>query len=121
MIRRPPRSTLFPYTTLFRSAAGAVAAVGGVPVLLAPLLQVLLALGALALVPVAAALRLVLVGEQLALARRPLAGLPAPVAGLDLLLEPRAQLRVRVVLGVVLGRLPAHGTGATPIRRASSN
>src|SRR3712207_7576443 len=28
MIRRPPRSTLFPYTTLFRSAAGA-AQVGG--------------------------------------------------------------------------------------------
>src|SRR2546430_4510692 len=25
MIRRPPRSTLFPYTTLFRSAAGRVA------------------------------------------------------------------------------------------------
>src|SRR2546430_5763844 len=25
MIRRPPRSTLFPYTTLFRSDAGAVA------------------------------------------------------------------------------------------------
>src|SRR3712207_9006742 len=25
MIRRPPRSTLFPYTTLFRSAEGAVA------------------------------------------------------------------------------------------------
>src|SRR5437667_5829421 len=25
MIRRPPRSTLFPYTTLFRSAAGEVA------------------------------------------------------------------------------------------------
>src|SRR3990172_11382 len=25
MIRRPPRSTLFPYTTLFRSARGAVA------------------------------------------------------------------------------------------------
>src|SRR3712207_7520391 len=25
MIRRPPRSTLFPYTTLFRSYAGAVA------------------------------------------------------------------------------------------------
>src|SRR5256885_4475137 len=24
MIRRPPRSTLFPYTTLFRSAAGSV-------------------------------------------------------------------------------------------------
>src|SRR5205809_5669605 len=26
MIRRPPRSTLFPYTTLFRSGTGAVAA-----------------------------------------------------------------------------------------------
>src|SRR5256886_10074879 len=26
MIRRPPRSTLFPYTTLFRSVGGAVAA-----------------------------------------------------------------------------------------------
>src|SRR3712207_8559665 len=26
MIRRPPRSTLFPYTTLFRSGGGAVAA-----------------------------------------------------------------------------------------------
>src|SRR5689334_23806785 len=30
MIRRPPRSTLFPYTTLFRSRGGAVAAVAGV-------------------------------------------------------------------------------------------
>src|SRR2546429_3201780 len=29
MIRRPPRSTLFPYTTLFRSPAGAVAAIVG--------------------------------------------------------------------------------------------
>src|SRR2546426_6510652 len=29
MIRRPPRSTLFPYTTLFRSSLGAVAASGG--------------------------------------------------------------------------------------------
>src|SRR2546422_2691900 len=27
MIRRPPRSTLFPYTTLFRSTAGVVGAV----------------------------------------------------------------------------------------------
>src|SRR3712207_8840653 len=27
MIRRPPRSTLFPYTTLFRSVAAALAAV----------------------------------------------------------------------------------------------
>src|SRR3712207_7277793 len=36
MIRRPPRSTLFPYTTLFRSAAGAsftgVTATATVPV-----------------------------------------------------------------------------------------
>src|SRR3712207_7104557 len=29
MIRRPPRSTLFPYTTLFRSAGGAPAQPGG--------------------------------------------------------------------------------------------
>src|SRR5688572_32756250 len=28
MIRRPPRSTLFPYTTLFRSSAPAQAAIG---------------------------------------------------------------------------------------------
>src|SRR5256885_13231981 len=31
MIRRPPRSTLFPYTTLFRSVFRAVAAVGFAP------------------------------------------------------------------------------------------
>src|SRR3712207_7264956 len=29
MIRRPPRSTLFPYTTLFRSLVGVVVAVPG--------------------------------------------------------------------------------------------
>src|SRR3712207_7228484 len=29
MIRRPPRSTLFPYTTLFRSLVGVVVARGG--------------------------------------------------------------------------------------------
>src|SRR2546428_11089186 len=29
MIRRPPRSALFPYTALFRSGAGAVPAAGG--------------------------------------------------------------------------------------------
>src|SRR5260370_10429968 len=29
MIRRPPRSTLFPYTTLFRSIAGIYGAIGG--------------------------------------------------------------------------------------------
>src|SRR3712207_4875896 len=28
MIRRPPRSTLFPYTTLFRSVAGAIGPLG---------------------------------------------------------------------------------------------
>src|SRR2546429_3039400 len=28
MIRRPPRSTLFPYTTLFRSGLGAIGATG---------------------------------------------------------------------------------------------
>src|SRR3712207_7499405 len=31
MIRRPPRSTLFPYTTLFRSRAGGSGAVAGAP------------------------------------------------------------------------------------------
>src|SRR5256885_11399612 len=30
MIRRPPRSTLFPYTTLFRSLDGFLAILGGV-------------------------------------------------------------------------------------------
>src|SRR2546430_12851123 len=29
MIRRPPRSTLFPYTTLFRSCAALIVACGG--------------------------------------------------------------------------------------------
>src|SRR6266496_4582053 len=32
MIRRPPRSTLFPYTTLFRSTAGAARLAAGVGV-----------------------------------------------------------------------------------------
>src|SRR2546422_7147389 len=31
MIRRPPRSTLFPYTTLFRSPAGVHVRLGGPP------------------------------------------------------------------------------------------
>src|SRR6267142_5688000 len=31
MIRRPPRSTLFPYTTLFRSRAGVCARAAGCP------------------------------------------------------------------------------------------
>src|SRR2546430_3343717 len=34
MIRRPPRSTLFPYTTLFRSLAGMGAAIGLIGALL---------------------------------------------------------------------------------------
>src|SRR3712207_8216078 len=34
MIRRPPRSTLFPYTTLFRSAVVDVAYEGGVGVII---------------------------------------------------------------------------------------
>src|SRR3712207_7143908 len=37
MIRRPPRSTLFPYTTLFRSRVDALAVDG--PEVLAPALQ----------------------------------------------------------------------------------
>src|SRR3712207_8869472 len=32
MIRRPPRSTLFPYTTLFRSGGRSAKRAGGVPV-----------------------------------------------------------------------------------------
>src|SRR5260370_15989035 len=36
MIRRPPRSTLFPYTTLFRSYASG-SGMGGVPVTTVPL------------------------------------------------------------------------------------
>src|SRR5260370_31471362 len=31
MIRRPPRSTLFPYTTLFRSGAGAACQMNKIP------------------------------------------------------------------------------------------
>src|SRR5258707_8969526 len=31
MIRRPPRSTLFPYTTLFRSTAGHILGLCGLP------------------------------------------------------------------------------------------
>src|SRR5256885_11000274 len=42
MIRRPPRSTLFPYTTLFRScvAVGTVVALHGQPLLLGGQLDV---------------------------------------------------------------------------------
>src|SRR3712207_9032870 len=36
MIRRPPRSTLFPYTTLFRSLAAAEPAVADAPLLAEP-------------------------------------------------------------------------------------
>src|SRR5258707_4480886 len=38
MIRRPPRSTLFPYTTLFRSLDGVVAGTGSVLVFLPQIL-----------------------------------------------------------------------------------
>src|SRR3712207_7207118 len=34
MIRRPPRSTLFPYTTLFRSGADPAVGLGDLPVVL---------------------------------------------------------------------------------------
>src|SRR3712207_9517507 len=44
MIRRPPRSTLFPYTTLFRSAVGRLAG-GSASALLAHLLRVVSACG----------------------------------------------------------------------------
>src|SRR3712207_9165460 len=39
MIRRPPRSTLFPYTTLFRSKERFLEAVEGPDVLVGPLLD----------------------------------------------------------------------------------
>src|SRR5438046_7022665 len=38
MLRRPPRSTLFPYTTLFRSARGTGPAAGVVPAAADPVL-----------------------------------------------------------------------------------
>src|SRR3712207_8417416 len=49
MIRRPPRSTLFPYTTLFRSAGVAVIARGSTTEADASLLGVLLVLVAAAM------------------------------------------------------------------------
>src|SRR5260370_37648832 len=55
MIRRPPRSTLFPYTTLFRST---IATMQGV---------VMLALAGLAHVPYSAGLIVTLIGELLLL------------------------------------------------------
>src|SRR5260370_32781060 len=36
MIRRPPRSTLFPYTTLFRSAPGSQSTIGAGPPRISP-------------------------------------------------------------------------------------
>src|SRR6266487_6415749 len=39
MIRRPPRSTLFPYTTLFRSRGGAAALPAGPPARARPSLR----------------------------------------------------------------------------------
>src|SRR3712207_8642898 len=43
MIRRPPRSTLFPYTTLFRSAVGLLLAGGSIVFLIGSLSAVRLA------------------------------------------------------------------------------
>src|SRR2546422_406339 len=39
MIRRPPRSTLFPYTTLFRSIAGILLVAGALYLVLKPVFQ----------------------------------------------------------------------------------
>src|SRR2546427_3037206 len=44
MIRRPPRSTLFPYTTLFRSPGGAILASGLVASLVRPVTYALVGL-----------------------------------------------------------------------------
>src|SRR6266496_6543043 len=53
MIRRPPRATLFPYTTLFRSVLGALWAGVGVAcwILLRPPVTARRALAAMAVVP----------------------------------------------------------------------
>src|SRR3712207_9289708 len=55
MIRRPPRSTLFPYTTLFRSVLEGYRAVavglGQIPVVLPPLAEVVVPAGVLVLEP----------------------------------------------------------------------
>src|SRR3712207_8660303 len=59
MIRRPPRSTLFPYTTLFRSAGGLATIVTG-PLLWGPLAdrfghaRVFAATALLSIIPIAA-------------------------------------------------------------------
>src|SRR3712207_7347113 len=52
MIRRPPRSTLFPYTTLFRSELllGALLATGAVPLVRGAVARAVLALLGLVLV-----------------------------------------------------------------------
>src|SRR3712207_7548182 len=65
MIRRPPRSTLFPYTTLFRSEGTAQASQGrGRPTRASPLLLLLAAL-ILALLVVAAVLLYRSLGESI--------------------------------------------------------
>src|SRR5258708_12778451 len=75
MIRRPPRSTLFPYTTLFRSLGGAGAAARLAQALLARVLQleVMIELvGAFAAAPAQLVARF---HEHLAFARHPIAQL----------------------------------------------
>src|SRR5690349_9358044 len=51
LIRRPPRSTLFPYTTLFRSEDPTPAGVDKFVYYLAPLLALALALTSIAIIP----------------------------------------------------------------------
>src|SRR2546429_5003549 len=49
MIRRPPRSTLFPYTTLFRSVTALLVSTGNLSSFVVPLWVVLMAHSAIAL------------------------------------------------------------------------
>src|SRR2546422_6194493 len=67
MIRRPPRSTLFPYTTLFRSDIGTVYALYGT--MLAASLVALLLLRAPRLAAAGAATNVRAIGEALAFVR----------------------------------------------------
>src|SRR3712207_9066056 len=69
MIRRPPRSTLFPYTTLFRSVEQPVGVVGHLE---EPLRQ--LPLGHLRAAPLAGALHDLLVGQHGLVVRAPVDG-----------------------------------------------
>src|SRR3989442_15367346 len=97
MIRRPPRSTLFPYTTLFRSSGEA--ARQGVPSLLALMAVLSVNLALLNLLPIP-----ILDGGQLtfllaeAVLRRPLS------LGLRLRLTQIGFALVATIMLVVIGR-----------------